>query len=164
MEALKIREGIDPSPAMRRMAADRGITVAEGVGESLPYEDRCMDGVLMTTTLCFLSDPGRALVESARVLKERGHLVVGFIPADSPWGMSYARKGAEGHPIYSAARFYTSEQVMRLADAAGFSLEEARSCLMSPPDSPVLQEPPHAGIVPGAGFVALRFATRAGRC
>ena len=155
--SLGVSEGVDPSASMRALAERRGVQTAEGTGECLPYADRTFDGVLMTTTLCFLADPEKVLRECHRVLKDVGRLVVGLIPADSPWGRLYARKAAEGHPIYSAATFHTSDEVIGLAAGAGFDLMEACSCLLAPPKSLGDAEQPHKGIVPGAGFVAMAF-------
>lgn len=155
--ALGVPEGADPSASMRAVAERRGIHTVDAVGESLPYADRTFDGVLMTTTACFLADPAKALRECHRVLQDAGRLVVGLIPADSPWGRLYARKAAEGHPIYSAATFHTSAEVIGLAAGAGFDFQEAWSCLLAAPESLGDAEQPQKGIVPGAGFVAMAF-------
>lgn len=155
--ALGVPEGVDPTASMRVLAERRGIHTVDAVGEGLPYADRTFDGLLMTTTLCFLADPAIVLRECQRVLKDAGRLVVGLIPADSSWGRLYARKAAEGHPIYSAATFHTSDQVIGLAADAGFGFQEAWSCLLASPESFGDSEQPHKGIVPGAGFVAVAF-------
>lgn len=153
--ALGVSEGVDPSASMRDLAERRGIHTLDAVGERLPYADRTFDGILMTTTLCFLADPAKVLRECHRVLQNDGRLVVGLIPADSPWGRLYARKATEGHPIYSAATFHTSDELIDLAAGAGFDFQEAWSCLLAPPESLGDAEQPHKGIVPGAGFVAM---------
>jgi SAM-dependent methyltransferase len=141
---------------MPEMARRRGIRVRHGCGEELPYANGVFDGVLMVVTVCFLSDPGKAFAECARVLKGNGGLVMGLVPADSPWGEFYAQRGREGHPFYAAARFYTSHRVLELGQAAGFLFDHAVSCLFSPPRAPV-DGGRQDGIVPGAGFVGLRF-------
>ncbi len=157
--ALGVGEGVDPALSMRALAEQRGVRTTEGVGERLPYPPQSFDGVLITTTLCFLSDPAQALHECRRVLKDTGRLVVGLIPADGPWGRLYASKAAEDHPIYSAATYHTPDNVISLAAEAGFTFREARSCLLSPPNTLHRAEQPHAGIVPEAGFVAIAFTT-----
>jgi ubiquinone/menaquinone biosynthesis C-methylase UbiE len=160
--ALGVTDGIDPSASMRAMAEQRGIRTVDAVGECLPYADRSFDGVLITTTLCFLADPAKSFEECHRVLKDACRLVVGLIPADSPWGRLYAGKAAEGHPIYSAATFHTSDEVIALATGASFDLQEAWSCLLSPPECLNSAEQPEEGIVPGAGFVAMSFTKACG--
>lgn len=157
--ALGVGEGVDPAASMRVLAEQRGVRTTEGRGERLPYPPQSFDGVLITTTLCFLTDPARALHECRRVLKDAGRLVVGLIPADSPWGRLYAGKAAENHPIYSVATFHTPDDVISLAAEAGFNFREARSCLLSLPNALNRAEQPHAGIVPEAGFVAIAFTT-----
>jgi len=156
--ALGVTDGVDPSAPMRALAERRGIRTTHGSGESLPYPDQSFDGILTTTTLCFLADPQKSLQECERVLKDAGCLIVGLVPADSPWGRLYQRKAAEGHPLYSAATFYSSDEAVRLAAVAGFRLQQAFSCLLSPPESVARDEEPHEGIVPDAGFVAMAFA------
>jgi ubiquinone/menaquinone biosynthesis C-methylase UbiE len=132
-----------------------------GRGESLPYLDSCFDGVLLIATICFLDDPTRAVSECARVLRKDGSLIVGMVPADSPWGKLYRRKGREGHPFYAAAKFYTCGEVTHMAGRAGFIFDEATSCLFGAPGESGEQiDGPRSGLVPNAGFVALRFSLR----
>jgi len=161
-QALGIHEGVDPSLPALALAASRGIIVSQGVGENLPYSDRSMDGVLLVTTICFLPDPAKALAECHRVLKSNGRLAIGHVPADSPWGMLYARKAGEGHAFYSTARFYTSRQAIQLATDAGFYVQRGFSCLLNSPVAPV-HGPPRDGIVTGAGFVAILFVKQSAK-
>ncbi len=156
--SLGVKEGVDPSRAVLEMAAVRGITTQVGYGEDLPYPDNTFDGVLMVVTICYLVDPTKALKECRRVLKENGRLIVGLVPADSPWGKLYAQKGDEGHLFYSAATFYTCRQVVKLAAHADFTLNGVRSCLFTSPGRPVTYLSPRKGLVRNAGFVAFEFA------
>ena len=155
-EALGIEEGVDPSRPMLELARRRGLQVKRGHGEELPYANAFFDGVLMVVTVCFLSDPGKAFAECRRVLKVDGCLVVGLVPADSPWGESYAQRGREGHPLYGTARFHTCNQVTGLLQTAGFVRQSAISSLLSSPSVPV-DGARQSGVVAGAGFVALKF-------
>lgn len=156
--ALGVEDGIDPSAPMLALASQRGIRTIRAVGECLPFENQCFDGILMTTTFCFLADPRRALQECHRVLDDRGRLVVGLIPANSPWGRQYARKAKEGHPFYSVATFRSCDEVMSLAADAGFAFEAAFSCLLAPPDALDAKASASEGIRDNAGFVAMAFA------
>jgi len=159
-EALGIREGIDPAKAVLEFAARRHIRVKTACAEDLPYPDASLDGVLMVVTICFVADPARAFEECRRALKGDGRVIVGLVPADSPWGELYARKGREGHRFYSAARFYTCDQVVRLAADAGLTFCGARSCLFTLPGEPAKDRSIREGIVAHAGFVALELAQR----
>ena len=154
--SLGISEGVDPSHEMLSIAARRDIHVVRGIGEDLPYQDATFDGILMVTTLCFLTDVKKTLSECHRVLCPRGALVAGIVPAESDWGHLYRAKGREGHPFYSRATFYTCGQAIRICAEAGFVFERSVSCLSSPPSEepmPSLEE----GINESAGFVAMRF-------
>ena len=156
--ALGVKEGIDPSPRMLEKAAGRGIRTYLGAAEHLPFPDGAFNGVLMSLSLCFMSDAEQAMRECARVVSASGSLLIGMIPADSPWGQLYKRKGVEGHTVYSAATFYTCDEVVRLATDEGLVFDAAFSCLFSHPGSPVIETSPREGIVESAGFVAVAFA------
>ncbi|MFO7714136.1 hypothetical protein [Desulfosarcina sp.] len=54
----------------------------------------------------FLENPEKALRKCARGFPENGKLVLGAVPADSPWGRAYIRKGNED-PVYAHAWFRT---------------------------------------------------------
>lgn len=159
--ALGVTEGVDPSPAMLAYATKRGVRAKLGTAEELPYPDESFNGVLVVAALCFVKDPGQALVECARVLRSNGTLLAGIIPAEGPRGREYARKASEGHPVYSHARYLTIEKLLDLAADAGLELQESASALFWPPGSPP-DKPPRIErtALTGAGFVAMRFAVQ----
>jgi ubiquinone/menaquinone biosynthesis C-methylase UbiE len=160
-QALGFEYGIDPSDAMLQFAARRGIETCRASGESLPYENRTFEAVLMVFTLCFVQNPENVLSEIERVLEPGGALVIGIIPAGTPWADAYIRRGREGNPFYANAHFYSIDQLQDLLTAAGFKIERARSALMSPPcDRPVPSDSVD-GIVETAGFVTLRCRKQA---
>jgi len=159
--ALTIDEGVDASPSVLRYAAKRGIRVKRGKAEKLPYKSNSFGITLLVVTICFLDDPAKALKECLRVLRKDGQLIIGLVPRNSSWGKAYTRKGAKGHPFYSAATFYTTQQVIRLAEQAGFVLNRATSCLFEHPDKKVKRYAlPREGLTKGAGFVGMRFEMR----
>jgi ubiquinone/menaquinone biosynthesis C-methylase UbiE len=156
--ALGITHGIDPSPQMLNIARRRGVSVQVGYAEQLPFRDCLFDGVLMVLTLCFVEAPAWTFLECTRILRDKGRLIVGTIPADSPWGRAYKKKGAEGHPVYSHARFRTITETIRYALQANFKLRKSCSALLGEPDSqPTGFSRIEPGIVTGAGFVGLLF-------
>ena len=73
--------GLDPSPEMMGMAEARARSVNFDVefinspGEDIPLEANSVDTVLVTYTLCTISDVEKALKEMARVLKPNGELI-----------------------------------------------------------------------------------------
>jgi len=159
--ALGVPEGIDPSAPMLERAEERGIRTRKATAERLSYPSASLDGILLVVTLCFLENPKRAMREFARVLKCDGQLLVGIVPADSPWGQFYRKKGQEGHPFYSVARFYTCQETKQLAASAGFEFVRAASALPKPPGE-VLGDIPVLDRVGGCGFVAMSFRLRQG--
>jgi ubiquinone/menaquinone biosynthesis C-methylase UbiE len=74
-------EGVDPSAELRALAeaATRPeglkVSLADGVAEALPFEDRGFDSVVCTFTLCSVHTPAAALAEARRVLKPGGRLI-----------------------------------------------------------------------------------------
>lgn len=73
--------GIDPSPALLRMAEARSskanfsVELIHAASEHLPLEDCSVDTVVTTWTMCSVVDPGQALREARRVLRPCGALL-----------------------------------------------------------------------------------------
>lgn len=157
-EELGVIYGVDSSQQMAVIAKRRGIQVQVGSAAQLPFADSSFDGILLALTLCFIVNPEQAFRECARVLRDRGRLVIGIIPANSPWGVSYIKKKNEGHPIYSHACFRTAKEINHLAKREHFKLRKSCSALLRKPDRPQ-PEPPKikSGIRAEAGFVGLLF-------
>ena len=154
-EALGVEFGVDPALAPLVFAGKRGVLVSQAVGEALPYADQSMQTVLLLFTFCFLADPRPVLLECRRVLKPGGHLGLGFIVADSPWGRMLQQKKEDGHPFYRQARFYAPGEVEQCLGGCGFVVEERRSSLIQPPDALREKEHSQAGLISQAGFAIL---------
>jgi len=154
-EALGVEFGVDPALAPLVYARKRGVRVSQAVGEALPYAGQSMRTVLLLFTFCFLADPRSVLWECRRVLKRGGHLVLGLIVADSPWGRMLQHKKEEGHPFYQQARFYEVGEVAQCLAGCGFVVEEIRSSLVQPPEGLREMEHSQAGLVSQAGFAVL---------
>jgi len=129
--------------------------VSQAVGEALPYAGQSIRTVLLLFTFCFFADPRPVLEECRRVLKPGGHLVLGLIVADSPWGRMLQQKKEAGHPFYQHARFYDPAEVEQSLAESGFAVMERRSSLIQPPEALREMEHSQAGLVNQAGFAIL---------
>jgi len=116
---LGIPLGVEPSPSMRKIARERGITVIGGIAETLPLRDGRFDFALMVTVLCFFDDAEGALREACRILAPTGSLVLAFIDRDSPVGKTYEERKSE-NLFYRNATFYTAAEVATLLGNTGF--------------------------------------------
>lgn len=72
---------LEPSPELMRMAERRArsspldIEYLEAPGEAIPLDDRSIDSVVVTYTLCTIPDAVAALRQMARVLRPGGRLL-----------------------------------------------------------------------------------------
>lgn len=121
-EPLGIKEGIEPSKAMREKAKRRNLTVVNAVAENLPYRDKSKDFVLMVTTICFVDDINKSFQEVNRILKEDGLFIIGFVDKDSPIGQVYLEHQNESL-FYKEATFYNTEKLFEILEITGFIIE-----------------------------------------
>lgn len=80
-ERVESLTGLDPSAELldytREEANSRGfdMTILDGIGEAMPFEDGRFDTVLTTFTLCSVQDGEQVLKEMRRVLKPGGKIL-----------------------------------------------------------------------------------------
>jgi len=151
---LGITCGVEPSAAMRETARARGIDAVHGVGEHLPYPDSYFDFVLMVTTICFLDDVGAALAEAFRVTRPGGCMVIGFVDRESDIGRTYLEHKHE-NPFYADAEFFSTDEVSRYLEDAGFSDPVFRQTVFEGPGGAEEVETPREGHGLGS-FVVVR--------
>lgn len=117
---LGIRYGIDRSLPLAKMAHQRGIEVALGCAEHLPYREGSFDTVVMMTVICFLDNIPMAFCEARRVLAPGGRILVGFIERDGEIWHTYHAEPEKGR-FLRHARFFSHNDVIGELTTAGFS-------------------------------------------
>lgn len=148
---LSIKFGIDPSKKMIMLAKKRGVNTQLGFGESLPFTDTRFDYVAIINTLCFVKNPRQRIMESHRVLKNRGKLIIGFINRNSFLGKAYQAKQSR---YYKYANFLNVEELSQLIEGLQFSLLGFYQTIFQFPEKIQSLEKPKKGFGEG-GFVVI---------
>lgn len=117
---LGIKNGVEPSKRMRGFAKKRGIRALDGVAEKLPFGESQFDFVLMVTTVCFVDDINRALMEAHRILSCGSVLIIGFVDRHSKLGRIYLERQKED-VFYREATFFSVDELVEYMKHAGFT-------------------------------------------
>lgn len=144
--------GIDPSRNMLTNARERGVTVAVGVAEHLPFRNGSFDAALIVTTICFVDDVRATLEETRRVLAPDGRLVMGFVDRESPLGQHYEEKREE-NPFYRDATFHSTDDLRSAMDAVGFADITFRQSIFERPGEMAAPEDSREGYGEGSFVV-----------
>lgn len=120
---LGIKTGVEPSPRMTEKAKERGLVVTEGIAEKLPFQDQSFDYALMVTTICFVDDLQKSLLEVFRILKNKGVFVLAFVDKDSPVGQDYLRM-KEKSLFYKEATFFSADELKDALTTSGLVTED----------------------------------------
>ena len=116
-------EGVDLSPGMVSMARRDHPSLEFAVGSlvDLPCPDGQFAGVLLWYSIIHTPPAGQARIfeEVARVLRPRGHVLVGFQSGDGVRDVSAAYRRF-GHQVQLERHLYPPEQVAGRLEAAGF--------------------------------------------
>ncbi len=116
---LGIKIGIEPSYKMAGLSRAKGLDVIIGIAESIPLMDEIADTVLMVTTICFVDDVIKSLMEIYRILKRNGKVVIGFVDRDSELGKFY-ESIKDKNPFYKYAKFFSCSDVINFLKSTGF--------------------------------------------
>ncbi|GET28528.1 class I SAM-dependent methyltransferase [Prolixibacter sp. SD074] len=160
-EPLGIKEGIDPSEAMRQKAAQKGLKVLNAVAEKLPYPDKSVNGAVMITSICFVDDIYQTFKEAHRVLKDDGFLILGFVDKDSPVGKEYL-KYKDKSMFYKEAVFFGTEELYKILGQTGFTVVETLQTIFGKVDDINEIQPVIEGFGK-ASFVVMKALKKDGR-
>lgn len=153
-QPLGIKEGVDPSVSMLKLARERGIRTRHGTAENLPYENNAFDFVLLVTSICFLDDVDKSLKECYRVLKSAGQIIIGYVDRESEIGKTY-EKHKEKSLFYREAHFFSTDELITYLKKHGFGNFEFRQTLFRSLNEIHSPEPVKTGYGEGS-FVALK--------
>jgi ubiquinone/menaquinone biosynthesis C-methylase UbiE len=123
--------GLEPSPELLRLARRNApampVELVEGSAEALPLEDRSVDTVVTTWTLCTIPDIARALAEARRVLRSGGSLL--FVEHGRAPEPGIARWQDRLDPIWCriAGGCHLNRQIDALVREAGFRIDRLQT-------------------------------------
>lgn len=125
---IKSFAGLDPSPALlnrsREAAHARGMAadIRAGIGEAMPFDDASFDTVLVTFTLCSVSDQAQVLAEMRRVLRPGGKAL--FLEHGSAPDQSVRNWQRRIEPVWSriGGNCHLTRAISSAYDAAGFKV------------------------------------------
>ncbi|MEN8222451.1 MAG: class I SAM-dependent methyltransferase [Acidobacteriota bacterium] len=126
---IGIKIGVEPSHPMGVIAAGKGLGVIGGIAESLPVKSESFDFVLYNTVICFFDSLRLAFLESYRVLRPGGNVIVGFIDRESYLGDIYNREKDKSR-FFKDAGFYSVPEISSILNTSGYhSLEYAQTLI-----------------------------------
>jgi len=117
-EPLGIGVGVDVSEKMINIAKQRGVDARLGDGENLQFPSNTFDYVAVIVTICFVKSPAKVIEETARVLKQRGKVIIGVIDKNSFLGEFYQNE--KKSVFYKYAKFFSIPEITGLLGSAGF--------------------------------------------
>ena len=131
--------GIEPNegmldratPQIRRSRIPVALIVAEA--EHLPFIDRSFDTAVSTLTLCSVLDPGRAMDELRRVLRDTGSLVLIEHGLSPDPGVARWQNRLDRLQNVIACGCHLNRPIARLIEAHGFRFDNIRTFYASTP-------------------------------
>lgn len=115
--------GVDLSENMINIAKktlNDKVELKIGDSEKLPWKDNTFDAVICTDSFHHYPNPEKVLIEMARVLLPKGHLIIG-----DPWAMSPIRQLMNLSLKYSKKgdfRIYSQSEINKLFIKCGFNM------------------------------------------
>jgi ubiquinone/menaquinone biosynthesis C-methylase UbiE len=127
---LDLLLGLDPSRELLAMARRQAswvhfpVELCEGHAEEIPLDDKAVDHVVMSWTLCSVADPLRTLAEVRRVLRPGGTLL--FVEHGRAPEPGVARWQDRLTPVWRrlAGGCHLNRPIDRLIEASGLRLAD----------------------------------------
>lgn len=131
--------GLDPSPRLLAMArhihptSAASIELIEGSAEALPLEDKSIDTVVTTWTLCSIPDVVAALREMRRVLRPSGELL--FVEHGRSPDAKVRRWQDRLTPVWKrlGGGCHLNRPILELLEQSGFRIERIETGYMKGP-------------------------------
>ncbi len=130
--------GIDVSEEMlsvaKKKAEEKGLDIEFHKMDvyNLKFPNKEFDEVFSMAAFEFIIKADKAYAEMYRVLKDKGHLLIGTINKDSKWGELYLSRSVRENSVFKHADFKTMEDLKSLN--ANEIIGEGE-CLFIPPDT-----------------------------
>jgi len=130
---------IDPAPEGLRLASARSgqavvpVSLVQASGERLPFAGGTFDIVVMTWTLCSITDPVAALIEMRRVLKRHGSLLFVEHGLSSDYRVARWQHGLTPGWRRLCGGCHLARRIDELLHAAGFQLDALETGYMTGP-------------------------------
>jgi SAM-dependent methyltransferase len=112
-------EGIDFDDRAVKIAIERGLAVRCGALEQQSFPDSSFDAVVLNHVIEHVPDPVGTLVESARILRSGGKLVI-FTPNGSSLGHKVFKNNWRGLEPPRHLHLFSMESMYRILKQAGF--------------------------------------------
>jgi len=152
-QPLGIKEGIEPSEEMGKIALNRNIEILKGTAEHLPYGDLQFDFVLFVT-ICHLDNIKLAIKQAHRVLKNKGSIIIGFLEKEQSIAKEYTER-RKFSTFFKKSNFYTVNFIKRILEEAGFKNLEFNQTLFGDLDTIKEEQIPKPGYGEGS-FVVVK--------
>jgi ubiquinone/menaquinone biosynthesis C-methylase UbiE len=132
--------GVEPSAELRKMAEERAKRantkvefLSQSAEDTIALADQSVDTVVMTWTLCSISDPMRALAQMKRVLKPDGRML--FIEHGKSPDAGVARWQDRLAPAWKkiGGGCHLNRKIDDLLRTAGFAIQELKTCYLPGP-------------------------------
>jgi len=132
--------GVEPSAELQKMAEERAKRLntkveflSQSAEDTIALADDSVDTVVMTWTLCSISDPMRALAQMKRVMTPRGRML--FIEHGKSSDAGVARWQDRLTPAWRkiGGGCHLNRKIDELLGAAGFEIQELKTCYLPGP-------------------------------